>query len=144
MSCSQKKVIIIGLGNIGFSYDKELPKNSYVLTHSRAFHLHPNFNIIGGVDKQLINRNAFHKIYSTNVYTNINEALKDNKPDVVVIATPAETHFQLINEVFKLFSPEFIVCEKPLGHTLNDSKKIISLCKKNNSKIYVNYMRNSS
>lgn len=44
------KVMIIGLGNIAYKYDLNLP-NDYILSHLRAFEQHLKFKVIGVVDK---------------------------------------------------------------------------------------------
>lgn len=140
----KKKVVIIGLGNVGFGYDKLLSEKFYVLTHSRAFFLHPKFDIVAGVDKSLKTQNEFAKMYSCKVYSDTKNALLENKVDIAVVATPTLTHLKVIEDIFSYSSPSVIICEKPLAYTLDDSKSIISLCKKNNSNLFVNYMRNSS
>ena len=140
----EKSILIIGLGGIGFRFDQLLPIESYVLSHARAFSSHPNFKIIGGVDHLLKNRNDFSKLYLCETYSNIIDALKNVTPDIIVVATPTETHLQVIIDIFINSSPSIIICEKPLAYSIEDAKEILSLCEKNNSNIFVNYMRNSS
>lgn len=140
----EKTVLIIGLGGIGFRFDQFLPIKSYVLSHARAFSSHPNFKIIGGVDPLLKNRNDFSKLYSCETFSNVIDALKKVTPDVIVVASPTESHLQVIIDIFSNSSPNIIVCEKPLAYSVDDAEKILSLCKKNSTSIYVNYMRNSS
>ena len=144
MQKEEKSVLIIGLGGIGFRFDQFLPIESYVLSHARAFSSHPNFKIVGGVDHSLKNRNDFSKLYLCETFSNTIDALKNVSPDIIVVATPTETHLQVIIDIFINSSPSIIVCEKPLAYSIEDAKKILSLCKKNDSSIYVNYMRNSS
>ncbi len=137
------KVILIGLGGISYKYDYNLPK-SYVLTHLRAFELHPSFEIIAVVDK---NKNAiseFSSIYKYPSFISISEALKKFKPDLVVVSSSTSSHLDVVKEVFNNFSPKYLLCEKPLGANLNESTEIIELCKINKSILLVNFQRNSS
>ena len=55
--------LIIGLGQIGMLYDIKLPKKDYTLTHANAFSKHSRFNLLGGVDSNLKNRETFSKAY---------------------------------------------------------------------------------
>ena len=45
-------------------YDQHLPADDFVLSHARAFHLHPNFELVGAVDPDSILRDLFSKTYS--------------------------------------------------------------------------------
>jgi predicted dehydrogenase len=138
------KVLIIGLGGIGFRFDQSLPIQSFVLTHARAFSVHRNFRLVGGVDPDENNRTDFEAIYACNVYSEIGEALLKENPDIVVVATPTKTHNEVIKNTFAISKPSVIICEKPLAYTVNDAEEILSTCKNNQAQIYVNYMRNSS
>ena len=140
----KKSVLIVGLGEIGFKYDNKFSDESLILTHSHAFHIHPNFQIVGAVDLEENNRLDFEKIYNCKTYTNVENALTELDPNIVVVATPTNTHKDIIKKIFDISKPNVIVCEKPLAYTLRDAKEIIKICKINQSQLYVNYMRNSS
>jgi predicted dehydrogenase len=144
MQVLTQSVLIVGLGGIGFKYDNKLSDKSLILTHSHAFDIHPNFKIVGAVDLEENNISDFEKKYNCKTYTNIEDALIELSPNVVVIATPTKTHKEIIKKIFKISKPNVIVCEKPLAYTLQDAEEIIEICKINQSQIYVNYMRNSS
>ncbi|MDA9602482.1 Gfo/Idh/MocA family oxidoreductase [Flavobacteriaceae bacterium] len=137
------KVILIGLGEISYKYDYNLPK-SYVLTHLRAFELHPSFEIIAVVDKNKDVISEFSSIYKYPTFISIREALKKFKPDLVVVSTSTSSHLDVVKGVFDVFSPKYLLCEKPLGANLNESTEIIELCKINKSILLVNFQRNSS
>ena len=53
--------LLIGLGNIGMIYDKSQDNNDFIQTHAKAINLHPNFNLIGGIDISDKNRRIFEK-----------------------------------------------------------------------------------
>ena len=56
------KTLIVGLGNIGFKFDKNKINNK--ITHSSSVYYHKKFNLIGGVDKKDKILRQFEKIYS--------------------------------------------------------------------------------
>ena len=136
-------VLIIGLGNIAYKYDFDL-ENKYVLTHLRAFKQHLGFEIIGVVDTDKKAIEEFSSSFNYKTFLNLSDAFGVLKPDLVVVSSPPNTHLQVVNEIFNLYKPKYLVCEKPLAHDYKNSKKIIHLCKKNNCHLFINYQRNSS
>ena len=136
-------VLFIGLGNISYKYDLELSEE-FILTHNRAFNLHPNFRIVGVVDNDKKTILEFSKKHKCPTYYKVEDALKKLKPELIIVSTPTKTHLKLIKEVFLFHNPKYIVCEKPLGNNFKESNEIKELCEKNNSFLFVNYQRNSS
>ena len=69
-----KKVLIIGLGNIGFKYDLNLNKDHYIYTHSRAFNSSSLFDVVGAVETDPKVRKKFSEIYPIETFTSLEEA----------------------------------------------------------------------
>lgn len=131
-------VVIVGLGNIGMSYDL---KSKDITTHAKAFSLHKNFYLSAGVDLNSKKRFLFEKKYLKPAYKNLTICLKKTRPDIIVISTPAKNHLTIIKKIFKNYRPKVILCEKPLGINFKQCLKIDSLCKKFKAKLFVNYIR---
>lgn len=70
--------------------------------------------------------------------TNPNDIFYDRMIDAVIIATPIRTHGSLAIKALKAGKHVFV--EKPLADTLSQSKKIITVAKKNNLVIFVGYV----
>ncbi len=136
------KCIIIGLGQIGMGYDLD-SKNNKVYTHAKAFTENHDFELIAGVDLSKTKRDLFKKRYKLNAYSKIETAMANNKADVIIIASPTENHYSILKQVFNCYSPEAILCEKPLAYNINDAEEIVNLCNKYSVKLFVNYMRRS-
>lgn len=134
-------VLLIGLGNIGMLYDIKLPPAEHVLSHARAFMLHPNFNLVGAVDPAPKLRELFSKIYKIPAVSTLSELFLEASPDVVVIASPTATHLSVIKEVLQLCSPKQILCEKPLAYSSEDAQAIVDQCRKQGVQLFVNYIR---
>ena len=81
----ENKVLIVGLGQIGLQYDLHLKQDEFTLTHSRAFSLHKNFNLLAGVDNDKEQRDIFSQTYSLPTYSSLTKALKAHNPDIVVV-----------------------------------------------------------
>ena len=59
------KTLIVGLGNIGFQFDKN--KINKKITHSSSIYYHNRFSLIGGVDKKGKVLREFEKIIEQRV-----------------------------------------------------------------------------
>ncbi len=138
---ANKTVLIIGLGNIAVGYDIMDISGSKAITHARAFTLHPEFELCGGVDPNPNLRARFEGAYSIKAYTTVEEAMISISPDIVVIATPTPLHLSIMSEVFLYGCPKVVLCEKPLAYNLDDARQIVSICEQNKSKLYVNFFR---
>ncbi len=112
------KVIVIGLGNIGMGYDYYSEDSSAVLTHAKAFHLHPEFELVAGCDPSNEKRELFKKKYKVQPYPSIEDfILNSTTPDVAVVAVPSNQHKDIFLKVAQL-GIKNVICEKPMGHSL--------------------------
>lgn len=136
-------VLIVGLGQIGMGYDLNLDPEQYALTHARAFRMHPTFRLVGGVDPANYQRKTFETHYGCPAYAEVKLAMGALQPDVVVVATPTETHYATVREVMLTGQPKVILCEKPLTFEFNEGQEIVDLCTERGCRLFVNYMRRS-
>ncbi|WP_259067296.1 Gfo/Idh/MocA family protein [Mucilaginibacter sp. X4EP1] len=74
--------------------------------------------------------------FGANVVTK--EELLSNS-DIVVIATPPSTHFQLINEALKKGNK--VICEKPFVGSVADCKELIKVAAAREAELYVAHFR---
>ena len=115
------KTLLIGLGSMGSNHLRVLkmllPKND-ILIYDK--------------NKKILSSNL--KINNNTQSKNLSDLL--NVSSKVIIATPTNTHFDIIQRCIKSGIKNIFV-EKPLVKTLEESKKIIKLVKKNNIKINV-------
>ena len=86
-----KTCLIVGLGQIGMEYDYGKIKEKSIFTHAHAINKHPNFELIGAVDISEKKRDRFEQLYVTPTFNDIDTALKELKPEIVIIATPTIT-----------------------------------------------------
>lgn len=138
------RAVVVGLGQIGMGYDAVLDPVTFLLTHCRSFEQHPEFDLLTGIDPEQHKRETFENIYGRKSYATIEEAALLGKADVVAISTPTDTHGKILELVLDVFSPDIIVCEKPLSFNLLEAERMVSLCGKKNCRMYVNYMRRSN
>ena len=135
----KSNVALIGLGNVGFKYDKNFKNKSY-LTHYSSIKNTEGFELTLAVDNNEKNRNEF-EIFSQQKAISVNEINSINKKiDIVVVATPPESHMEIIKEVI-ILKPKLILCEKPLSLSNKETKDIIKICSLNNINLEINYFR---
>ncbi len=134
------KVLLIGLGGIGFKYDLNKPIN-IVQSHARSFSLDANFELVAGVDPDKTNRDEFQDAYSITCFDTITEACQTIQPNVVVIASPTRYHLDNMKEVLSYCKPDVIVMEKPASYSKNQAQQMIDLSLDSSVPVLVNLIR---
>ena len=133
--------VIIGLGQIGMGYDFDLADESAICTHARAITVHPEFQLVGAVDVSPRQRARFEQRYGLPAFDQVEVALQQLQPDVVVIATSSESHAAILSRVVSACRPELVLCEKPLAYELDEARRMVEMCEKAGIDLFVNYIR---
>ena len=136
-----RRTLVIGLGNIGMLYDYEKDSNSQFYTHAKTIYSHPRFELLGAVDPDSNRRSMFESKYKAPAFDFLHRALQDLSPDLVVIATPANTHFEVFSEVVSNKHVRTILCEKPFSTDPQSAREMVELAELYNVQLFVNYMR---
>lgn len=131
---------VIGLGQIGMGYDYQCCTDEKILTHCSAYHSHKGFNLCAAVDSDIRRCDQFSEKYHLPAYKNIDDLFSNVSPDVISIATPTDSHYQVFKELLP-YKPKAILCEKPGSYSCETLQEMIELAKKNNILFLVNYMR---
>lgn len=133
--------VIIGLGQIGMGYDFDLTGESAIYTHARAIAVHPKFRLVGAVDLSPLQRARFEQRYGVPAFDQVEVALCQLQPDVVVIATSSESHGDILAKVVDTCSPKLVLCEKPLAYELDEARAMVEMCERAGIDLFVNYIR---
>lgn len=132
--------LIVGLGNIGFKFDKDdIAKK---ITHASSVYHHKKFKLIGGVDRKENILLQFKKIYKVPYFKNLKTSLKHVKPQLIIFTN--QPSFVDLLYVSKFESVKFILIEKPYEKNENKIKKILVNLKKNKVTLSLNFQRNFS
>jgi len=116
------KVAVIGLGKMG-------------QRHLENWSLLPDVKIVGLVSGNQDLLTNLNSKYNTQGFSNMQDLLASVEVDVVDICLPTYLHYQYVSEAAK--AGKQIICEKPLGRTVEESKEIIAICKKHNVQLYI-------
>jgi len=132
---------IIGCGNIAGRYD-EINKDENIYTHAGMYTAFPQFKISCASDN---NEKRLHEFCSfwqiDRHYPNYQELLTNEECDIISLATPDETHDQILNDIIELSKPGIIFTEKPLALTSKAALDIYESCLRKNIKLIVDYVR---
>jgi len=131
---------VVGLGSIGQGYDYESADDDCVLTHAKAYSLHPRFNLVAGVDPDPVNRERFTRKYGTPAFSDVESMLSACRVDVISLCTPTSTHRAEFRKLF-VGKPAAIICEKPIATSIAEAREMLSLASKQDCALLVNYMR---
>jgi len=131
---------IMGAGSIGAMKPDNIdsPKTFMPLTHAHAVYSNKNFHLSWIFDKSIPAMQQAQKKWR------INSGTCFDPVDVVVIASPTETHLEEITKICeskKENRPRLIVLEKPAGINIHEATKIDYLTKEMGIKVVVNYGR---
>ena len=120
----KKNICVVGGGNWGKNHIKTL--NSL---DELAAVVEPNEDLIS----------FFSKTYpSIKIYKSLDEALKDKSLEGFVIATPAETHFEISKKL--LLQNKKILVEKPFTLNIDNAKDLLSIEKDSMGDIMVGHV----
>ena len=140
----KRNLVIVGLGGIGFRYDRGLTGGVPTQTHASAALKHSYFNLVAGVDfdesrrlefKICLDLPAFESMLS------LNESIREDIDCFIVSVATAE-HLNVLQEVLSVRPDAWIMCEKPLCESLEQVEQLSQILDLN--KLLVNYSRRFS
>jgi predicted dehydrogenase len=136
------RVAVIGCGNIGSLHDEENPAKEYTLTHAGTYYkLQPKVKIVALCDPEIERLNQAGKVWKVkNLYTDFHELLGTENIDILSICTPTFLRLEILKEAVQQ-DIKHIICEKPIAATLEEAEEMLSICKKNNITVSLNYLR---
>lgn len=132
--------VVIGLGRIGQEFDYDQLDDSLIATHASAYHYHPGFELLAGVDPVPFQRKRFENKFDRPAYADINAMLDQHRPDIVSIAVPVNQHLPVFQEIIHC-NPKAIVCEKPIASSAAEGRLMQSIADDHRCALLVNYMR---
>lgn len=131
-------VAMIGLGNISLLFDDD-PHSKTILSHVKAIYLNQNFDLKYCVDIDTSNKNKVLNFFPNLLfYTDISELQSKNDIDILVIATPTATHYDIFKIMKQNQNIKYFLIEKPLFETGKDLDFIDENLSK---KLIINYIR---
>lgn len=133
-------IALVGCGWIGMGAQMDLVRVKPA-SHAEAIASNSQLNLMAVIDNDANALEWKDKLYPEVPHFTDAKALCAYKiPDAVVIATHPDTHCLYI-EQFAELGVKYILCEKPIADSLEETERIIKLCKKKKVELIVNHMR---
>ena len=132
------KAVIIGAGKIAAGYDT--PKSKAVLTHAHALSRNPRVDLVGISDVDSVRGTAEARKWKTTYWVDVDTMFTEVNPDIIVVATPTETHKDLLLKAFKA-QPKVIIVEKPVVNEKSEMQSIRLAQVESKVPVIVNFRR---
>lgn len=137
------RAALIGCGKIGSTFADDPLMAGDVFSHAEAYHVCPRTELVAVVDAD---PDALEWCGSrwgvAHRYGSAAELLAAMSPDIVSVATPTSTHFDVMRELLKAASPpRAIICEKPIASDVDSALELVRLAEERGSRLCVMHMR---
>jgi scyllo-inositol 2-dehydrogenase (NADP+) len=119
------KIGIIGVGRMG-------------ITHYSIIHSHPQVNVVAVADSSALILTMMSKYLSVKTFKDWNELFNEAKPDAILICTPPNLHYQIIQKAAEKGIHVFV--EKPFTTKLNEASELAQVYIKNRLVNQVGYV----
>ncbi|MGO8800802.1 MAG: Gfo/Idh/MocA family protein [Roseiarcus sp.] len=120
-----KRVLVIGLGNMGMS-------------HALAYTRIPGFEVVGVCERRIDSRELPAPLQGAKRFSNFETALAELKPDVVSINTLPDTHADFAIKAMEAGAHVFV--EKPLADNAENAEKVVETAQRTKRKLVVGYI----
>lgn len=135
-----RSVAIVGCGSIAGDIDDD-PQKRHIYTHAKAISRIKNLKLNACCDSNRERLMAFaEKRMIPGQYLDLQEMLRREQIDILVIATPTDMHYDNVSVALSSNVP-IIFCEKPLTFDCKSGLELVERARGLNKLLVVNYMR---
>ncbi|MCL2026478.1 MAG: Gfo/Idh/MocA family oxidoreductase [Leptospirales bacterium] len=134
-------IALIGCGRIGFLLEDDPLRNKPCTHYGGLTTAGMNANCAADINAERLA--AFAKktaLPQKNLFLNHRELLRTVSPDAVIIATWTSSHNKVAIDAAKN-GARCVVLEKPVSHSLKETRKLLEECEKSNTTLIVNHER---
>ena len=118
-------VLIVGCGGIAG------------LRHIPAMKANPDVKLYGFVDGVMQRAERYAEECGGTAFASVEEALKDNAIDAVVVCTPARSHKDIT--IKALQAGKHVLCEKPMAVSADDARAMIAAERESGKKLMISH-----
>jgi predicted dehydrogenase len=134
---------IVGLGRIGSLLEDDRLREKPA-SHAGAVAASRDCELEAGCDLARDRREAFARRWACrNLYADARQMLERHGPEILLVATPPESHLELVRLAAGARVP-VVVCEKPLARNAAQAREIVELCGRAGTALLVNHERRYS
>jgi len=125
MSINKKRVLVVGLGNMGMS-------------HALAYTRIPEYEVAGVCTRRIAEKKLPDALSHAKRYSAYEEALAELKPDVVSVNTMPDTHADYAIKAMEAGAHVFV--EKPLALTVESAQQVVDTAARTHRKLVIGYI----
>ncbi len=134
------RAAVIGCGRIGSEFDAD-PRRQQIATHAGAYRAHPETELAALCDANSANLDRAGERWGIKrLYTDYNEMLVSERPEIVSICTWSQSHLEIASQAVKQ-GVRAIFCEKPIADTLANADRMVALCESAGVVLQINHQR---
>ncbi len=136
-------VVLIGLGSIGLGYDLSTSGiiRNQTMTHLKALRDSEFYSVIGVMDSDESKLSIARDIYSVSAVSSLNDINSTEKIGLIAIATPTQTHIDVLESIPDNLIPDVLLIEKPAGKNSQECFRIAQWANSSSTVVFVNYFR---
>lgn len=113
---------------------------AFVSTHAGAYARTPGVELAAVCDLNPARAAGAAERFGALAYTDHVEMLRVERPDVVSVCTPVDSHVLVVRDAVAA-GVRAVFCEKPIADTLAEADEIIRLCEENGVVLLVDHQR---
>lgn len=130
LPASERRMRTLRFGFIGLGF-------ATTWLHLPAARAVPGAELVGGVDLDPARQSAWTALGAGPVYDSPGAMLEAARPEVVVVATPPDSHARLC--IAALESGAHVICEKPFVETVAQADEVIAVARRMQRSVAINH-----
>lgn len=135
------RAAVIGIGRIGHGLEHDRLR-SKPASHVGAYLASPKTELVAVADIDKSKLDAFKQEHpEIETHTDYEVMLNREKPEIISICTPTETHCKITRNCARFASTKVIFVEKPISSTVEEAEKMVRTAKEFNIKLAVDHLR---
>ncbi|MFX1253041.1 MAG: Gfo/Idh/MocA family protein [Promethearchaeota archaeon] len=119
------KIAVVGIGRMGRLHIR-------VLNKMGALH--------SIVETDKATADACRERYEIPTYSSVEELMKSNKPDAVILSVPTSLHYSMGKELLTKYDLKGLLIEKPVTETLEEAEELVAIAKTKKTIIQVGHI----
>lgn len=142
MKAGRLRAAIIGCGRIGCDCGDPALGSSRLGSHAAAYRAVERTDLAAFCDTDDVHlARAGERYAGVRLYCDHRELLDHERPDIVSICTPAETHAEILRDVLEAGTTSAVLLEKPVGTSLDAARRVLDAAARSRVVVAVNYSR---